>query len=117
MGEYCSFSPDLDHGLACRQHDADYMVGMTEWDRLKADWKLFVSIPSYYSIWIFPVALFGAFIYFLGVRYYGWMGFRYNNQTSFLGRHGWMWGFYIPAAIQTVIWLIPLVWYISFKVF
>ena len=71
LGEQCSFVPDLDVGECCADHDIAYQIGGSETDRGDADLAFRTCIRSEGR----PIV---AFIYYWGVRLFGWLFFNYT---------------------------------------
>ena len=71
LGEQCSFAPDLDIGQCCTVHDVAYQTGGSEFQRWIADRKFRNCIRA-------EGRPFVAWIYYLGVRWFGWIFFNYS---------------------------------------
>lgn len=71
----CTHAPDkifgVDISKICRKHDSDYDKGGIKADRLKADVKFYNNLKNKVGVII-------AFIYFMGVRLFGWMHFKWE---------------------------------------
>lgn len=72
LEDRCSFVPDLDIGFCCGDHDEAYAIGGDRKDRLNADRSFRQCIRNAGR----PVV---AFIYYWGVRLFGWIFFNFDG--------------------------------------
>jgi hypothetical protein len=65
----CSYTPDFNFYDCCSMHDIDYDKGGTKQERKKADQYLRDCIKAHGHPY-------KAYIYYMGVRLFGWMFFN-----------------------------------------
>lgn len=72
----CTAVPDLAGGHPCLIHDFAYSVGGTEQDRFTADAELLAGLALYGV----PEPI--AFLYYVGVRWLGWIKWDYTDTRT-----------------------------------
>jgi len=75
--------PDWIFKASCDHHDANYGIGHTEADRLKADIQFYEAMKEDardFSWWKRSFYLMLAYVYYLGVRAFGKPFFRYSDD-------------------------------------
>lgn len=67
---------------SAKQHDLNYTIGGTREDRLKADlgffWRTLEDANLIQGIWKKRKAIYTAIIYFIFVRSFGWISFKFR---------------------------------------
>lgn len=92
---YCGFGKSIIfkppywsfHNASCKVHDDNYKEGGTREDRMSADvgflWRMCQDASKQQTLWGKRKAIYSAIVYFLLVRMFGWLSFKWKSLKRF----------------------------------